>query len=240
MSIPDTARITTTKIPGRPDIELPAFYENFASYYPNCELQTKEWFVKNAKPDWVYIDCGANIGYYSILFSPLSPQGTVHALEPTSTVAMLEKNLSHNKCDNVTIHRLAVGQYTGRRVEKIFRIWGEASEELEYDFTTLDQLTDRLNLQKLDCIKIDVDSFDFEVLMGGEQTLERFDPWLVVELNHALAVRGQSNMAALSWLADRGYKRCLVLDHENFVLRRCAPAAAFMTVNSIQVSFPGS
>jgi len=236
----DMARIATTKIPGRPDIELPAFYENFASYYPNCELQTKEWFVKNAEPDWVYIDCGANIGYYSILFSQLSPQGTVHALEPTSTVAMLEKNVSHNQCGNVTIHRLAVGRATGRRVEKIFRIWGEASEELEYDFTTLDDFTDRLNLQKLDCVKIDVDSFDFEVLMGGEKTLKRFDPWLVVELNHALAVRGHSNMAALSWLSDRGYKRCLVLDHENFVLRRSAPAAAFVTPNSIQVSFLGS
>ena len=234
------AKVATTKIPGRADIELPAFYESFASYYLNCELQTKEWFVKNAEQDWVYIDCGANIGYYSILFSQLSPQGTVHAVEPTSTVAMLEKNISHNQCGNVTIHRLAVGRATGRRVEKIFRIWGEASEELEYDFTTLDDLTDRLNLQKLDCVKIDVDSFDFEVLMGGEKTLKRFDPWLVVELNHALAVRGHSNMAALSWLSDRGYKRCLVLDHENFVLRRSAPAAAFVTLNSIQVSFPGS
>ena len=93
-----------------------------------------------------------------------------------------------------------MGQYSGRRVEKIFRLWGGAPEELEYDFTTLDQFVERLGLRKLDCIKIDVDSFDFEVLMGGEKTLERFDPWLVVELNHALGVRGYSNMAALSWL----------------------------------------
>src|SRR5690242_15741079 len=234
------ATTALTKIPGRSDIELPAFYESFAWYYPNCELQTKEWFVKNAEPDWFYIDCGANIGYYSILFSQLSPGGDVHAIEPTSTADMLEKNIAYNQCHNVTVHRLAVGQYSGRRVEKIFRIWGEGPEEFEYEFTTLDQFTERLDPKKLDCIKIDVDSFDFEVLMGGEKTLERFDPWLVVELNHALAVRGYSNMAALSWLSDRGYKRCLVLDHENFVLRRSVPAAALTTPNSIQVSFPGS
>jgi FkbM family methyltransferase len=229
--------ITLTKIPGRCDIELPAFYESFEWYYPNCELQTKEWFVENAQQDWVYIDCGANIGYYSILFSQLSPKGMVHAVEPTSTADMLAKNIAHNRCRNVMIHRLAVGEYSGRRVEKIFRIWGEAPEELEYDFTTLDELVQRLDLQKLDCIKIDVDSFDFEALRGGEKILERFDPWLVVELNHALAVRGYSNMAALSWLVDHGYRQCLVLDYDNFILRRSAPAAAFVTRNSIQVNF---
>jgi len=226
-----------TKIPGRPDIELPAFYESFAWYYPNCELQTKEWFVKNAESDWVYIDCGANIGYYSILFSQLSPQGKVHAVEPTSTINMLEKNLSHNECNNVIVHRLAVGQYPGRRVEKIFRIWGEPPEEIEYNFTTIDRLLEHIKPQKLDCIKIDVDSFDFEALMGAEKTLECFDPWLVVELNHALGVRGHSNMAALSWLLDRGYRHCLVLDFDNFILRRSAPPSAFATQKNIQLNF---
>ncbi len=232
--------IAITKIPGRPDIELPAFYESFAWYYPKCELQTKEWFVKNAQPDWVYVDCGANIGYYSILFSQLSPRGTVHAVEPTSTADMLEMNIAHNQCRNVSVHRLAMGQYSGRRVEKIFRIWGGPPEELEYDFSTLDQFVEQLNLQKLDCVKIDVDSFDFEVLMGAEKTLERFDPWLVVELNHALGVRGYSNMTALSWLLDRGYRHALVLDHENFILRRSAPVAALTTLNAFQLNFPST
>ena len=130
------------------------------------------------------------------------------------------------------------GTIFGRRIEKIFRIWGEAPEELEYDFTTLDQLIERLDLQKLDCIKIDVDSFDFEVLMGAEQTLERFDPWLVVELNHALAVRGYSNMAALAWLIDRGYRQCLVLDYDNFIMRRSASPSVFATSKSIKLNFP--
>jgi FkbM family methyltransferase len=231
-------KIAVTRIPGRPDIELPAFYGDFEWYYPNCELQTKEWFVKNAQPNWVYIDCGANIGYYSILFSQLSPRGKVHAVEPTSTAEMLEKNISYNQCCNVTIHRLAVGQYSGRRVEKIFRIWGGPPEELEYDFSTIDELVVQSGLQRLDCIKIDVDSFDFEVLMGAEGTLKRFDPWLVVELNHALAVRGYSNMAALAWLLERGYQHCLVLDYDNFILRRSAPDSAFATSNTIQLNFP--
>jgi FkbM family methyltransferase len=230
--------IAVTRIPGRPDIELPAFYESFAWYYPKCELETKAWFVKNARPDWVYIDCGANIGYYSILFSQLSPDGKVHAVEPTATADMLEVNIKHNKCQNIVVHRLAMGQYSGRRVDKIFRLWGQAAEECEYDFSTLDHFVEEAKFEKLDCIKIDVDSFDFEVLMGAEKTLERFDPWLVVELNHALGVRGYSNIAALSWLLDRGYHQALVLDDDNFVLRRSAGSGFLRTQRSFQLHFP--
>jgi FkbM family methyltransferase len=231
------ANVAVTSIPGRPDIELPAFYESFAWYYPNCELQTKDWFVKHAHPDWVYIDCGANIGYYSILFSQLSPFGKVHAVEPTATADMLEINVKHNNCQNILVHRLALGQHSGKRIDKIFRLWGQAAEECEYDFLTLDHFVEELKLRKLDCIKIDVDSFDFEVLMGAEKTLERFDPWLVVELNHALGVRGHSNMAALAWLRDKGYQHALVLDYDNFVLRRSEGSELLRTGHSFQLNF---
>jgi FkbM family methyltransferase len=232
--------MTFTNIPGRAPIELPAAYESFAWYYPNCEMQTKDWFVRQAGADWTYLDCGANIGYYSILFSQLSPRGRVHAVEPTATAEMLTTNLQHNGCANVTVHRLALGQYSGRRQEKIFRLWGQPPEVMEYDFLTVDALAEQLKLSRLDCVKIDVDSFDFEVLMGAEKVLERFDPWLVVELNHALGVRGYSNVAALAWLWDRGYRQSLVLDQENFVFRRSAPAATFATGRSLQLSFPTS
>jgi hypothetical protein len=52
-----------------------------------------------------------------------------------------------------------------------------------------------------------VDSFDFDVLRGGHRTLERFNPWIVIELNHALAKRNQSVNEALEGLvvaADTG------------------------------------
>jgi len=232
--------MTITHIPGRAPIELPAAYDEFAWYYPNCEMQTKRWFVDHAGPDWVYLDCGANIGYYSILFSQLSPQGHVHAVEPTATAGMLATNIQHNGCANVAVHRLALGQYPGRREEKIFRLWGQPPEVMEYDFATVDGLVEQLQLPRLDCLKIDVDSFDFEVLMGAEKTLERCDPWLVVELNHALGVRGYSNMGALTWLWDRGYRHCQVLDLENFIFRRSAPVSAFASARAMQLNFPAS
>lgn len=230
--------MTHTNVPGRAPIELPAFYESFAWYYPNCELQTKAWFVAQAQPDWVYLDCGANIGYYAILFSQLSPAGHVHAIEPTTTAEMLEKNLRHHACANVTVHRQAVGKYSGPREDKIFRLWGQPPEVMQYDFTTIDLLVEQLEISRVDCLKIDVDSFDFEVLQGAEKTLARFDPWLIVELNHALGQRGQNNMAALDWLVERGYRESLVLDYDNFVLRRAALSTPSIPTRSLILKFP--
>jgi tRNA G37 N-methylase Trm5 len=98
-----------TCIPGRQPIHFSHFYEEFASYYPNCEVETKRWWVENTKPDWVIFDCGANVGYYSILFSQLAPAGVIYAFEPTDTVDMLRANLAENAVRNVEVHRLALG-----------------------------------------------------------------------------------------------------------------------------------
>src|SRR5689334_25230754 len=62
-----------TLVPGAQPIELIDYNPSFADYYPECELQTKRWFVENVGKDWVIFDVGANIGYYSILFSRLAP-----------------------------------------------------------------------------------------------------------------------------------------------------------------------
>lgn len=214
------AGFALTSIPGLPDIELPAFYDNFAWYYLRCELQTKEWFVRNAEPDWIYIDCGANIGYYSILFSRLSPNGLVHAVEPTSTADMLEINVRHNNAGNVAIHRVALGETSVRKEDSIFRIWGESPQKSEYQFVTVDDLVYGNKISKVDCIKIDVDSFDFEVLKGASRTLSEFDPWIVIELNNSLAFRRSTPREVLLWLKDKGYGSGMVFDKENFIFKR--------------------
>jgi FkbM family methyltransferase len=212
--------VAFTRVPGRPEIELPFYYAEFADYYPNCELETKAWFVENAARDWVYLDCGANIGYYSILFASLSPEGVVHAVEPTETATLLSGNIAHHGLANIDVHRIALGRRCGKRVERVYRMWGAPPEEREFEFTTVDALADSLALTRLDCLKIDVDSFDFDVLVGARDVIRRFNPWIVVELNHALALRGHTATQALEWLGARGYERALVLDRDNFVLRR--------------------
>jgi FkbM family methyltransferase len=209
-----------TRVPGLDPIELVAYYDEFAAYYPDCELKTKEWFVQNIQKDWVILDCGANIGYYTILFATLAAQGHVYAFEPTTTYDMLLANLAHYKITNATPLKMALGKNTGMIEDSIFRIWGQNPEKMEYSFTTIDDFVAKYELPRLDCIKIDVDSFDFEVLQGARETLVNMNPFVVVELNHALSRRNQSVPQVLEWLAGLGYSNALCLEYENFVLKR--------------------
>ena len=210
-----------TAVPGRKSIELVAFYEEFRDYYPQCEMETKAWFVKHVRPDWWIFDIGANIGYYTILFSQLAPQGRVFAFEPTTTANMLRANLLHNNVQNAAVHEVALGAKTGQQHERIFRLWGTEGEVKDYPFNRLDDFIAENGIERVDCLKIDVDSFDFEVLRGAEQTLLKHDPVVVIELNHALAKRDQSGTEALAWLSQRGYRKALVLDrYDNFILQR--------------------
>lgn len=209
-----------TNVPGWEAIHFSRFYEEFAYYYPDCELETKRWWVENAKPDWVILDCGANVGYYSILFSQLANAGKVYAFEPTDTIDMLRANLVENGVQNVEVHRLALGDRSGRLVEPIFRIWGHEPERNEVEFSTIDDFVRDRAIAKVDAIKIDVDSFDLEVLIGAENTLSRFDPYVVVELTHALSKRQRSNAEAFDWLSQHGYTEAQVLEYENYVLKR--------------------
>lgn len=228
-----------TEIPGRAPIELIAYYEEFREYYPRCELATKRWFVEHVQPDWTILDCGANIGYYTILFAQLASQGTVIAFEPTDTYGMLLANLRHAGIGNAEVLRMAVGKNTGRVREAVFRIWGQEPEVRNYPFTTLDDFMVARQFTRIDALKIDVDSFDFEVLQGTAELLRRFDPWVVVELNHGLNRRGQSVPQALEWMCQQGYRDCLCLDYDNYVFKRQAEISATDTA-PMTIWFPPS
>ncbi len=212
-------------VPGAAPLELVAYYPRFATYYPEAELQTKRWFVRHARPDWVTMDIGANVGLYSLLLSRLTPEGTIHAFEPTETAGLLRANLAAAGATNVAVHQVALGAATGTRQDAIYRIWGAEPETRAYPFTTLDAFVEQAGITRVDCVKIDVDGFDLEVLKGAVRTLAHFDPWLVIELNHALVTRGQSTSEAMLWLLGQGYTEALALDGENYLMKRSAQPA---------------
>ena len=160
----------------------------------------------NVGRDWIIFDVGADVGCYSILFSRLAPEGAVYACEPTNTIQLLRRNLGHHRADNVRTLRTAVGTVTGQIEKDIYRIRGRTPERTVCDFTTIDDLSRQLKLERVDCIKLDAGGFDLEALQGAERTLDRLNPWIVVSLDHTLTTRSHSLGEALEWLAARGYR----------------------------------
>jgi len=209
-----------THFPGLGEIALPYTYKYFDWYYPQCELNSKRWVFENVEDSWTIIDVGANVGVYSILFGILAKNGQVFCLEPTETADLLSRNLEHHALTNVKEFRLGLYEVTGEIHENMYRMWGKPPEGKTYSLSTLDDLVERLDLQELDLIKIDTDGFELEILKGAAVTLERFNPWLMIEFSYALNTRGHEVGNLLEKLVDLGYKDALLLDGNNLVLKR--------------------
>ena len=74
---------------------------------------------------------------------------------------------------------------------------------------TLDTVAAALRLERLDFVKADIEGWEFALLRGGEQTLRRFRPVLVVELlSQHLARAGDRLDDAFAFLTGLGYRAC--------------------------------
>ncbi len=66
------------------------------------------------RADATILDVGAHIGVFAALVSPLVPDGSVHALEPSGeNFVLLERNLRDNKAAHAVAHKIALSDKTG-------------------------------------------------------------------------------------------------------------------------------
>jgi FkbM family methyltransferase len=184
--------------------------------YINYEKQTSDLFRSLIKSDWIVFDCGAKTGFFTLLFSELCDTGTVHSFEPTSTFDMLVNNVNHYGIKNTVLNKLALGEKSGQIEEDIYRIWGKPSERMVYEFTTIDEYCEKNNIDRLDFMKIDVDSYDFELLKGSVKTLQTLKPIITVELNHALHLRNVTEQEVINWLSEMDYSLSHITNDENY------------------------
>jgi len=183
--------------------------------YRDYEKATADLFRGLIKSDWTVFDCGAKTGFFTLLFSELCETGTVHAFEPTSTFDMLVNNINHYGITNTVLNKLALGEKSGRIEDDIYRIWGQPSERMVYDFITIDDYCEQNKIQRLDFMKVDVDSYDFELLKGAVKTLQTLKPMITIELNYALNLRNATEQEVIDWLTVMDYYLAYVTNDQN-------------------------
>jgi FkbM family methyltransferase len=195
-------------------------YSIFKDYYPTAELQTKRWILRNLPEDGVFVDVGANVGILSACAALKAIHGKVISIEPTDTFNYLLKNLSKlpSPCATFEFLNLAIGNSTGQRKDQIYKIWGEKPVADVYQFKKLDDVVSELDLNRIDVIKIDTDGFELEVLKGAKNTILKFRPTLIVEVNEALATRGVSIQEIFDFMIEQRYTTAQILDGGNFIL----------------------
>ncbi len=135
----------------------------------------------------VVLDVGANIGYYSLLFAKLG--AAVHAFEPfPDTLCKLRRNLELNPTLAVSVWELALSNHEGHVSMAVpdatncgCNFLGTGVGDIK--MTTLDAFVLAHDLRRVDFIKADIEGSEVALLEGSAETIGRFRPIMIVEIN---------------------------------------------------------
>lgn len=181
-------------------------------YEPWDVYHLSQWLCPNA----VFLDVGANFGYYSIrLASMMHMIGHVYAFEPSrATFSRLCRNIALNRFGPVvTPMPVALSERKGFASLNEFdgnsgatRISGQnKGETIELD--TLDCFCEANQITRVDIMKVDVEGSEVRVIEGGNATLSRYRPVMMVEFNSsALEEAGTSGIRLDGLLRGLGYQ----------------------------------
>ena len=134
-------------------------------------------FLKSLNAPFVFVDIGANQGFFSLLAANNLFASEIHCFEPIpATYELLTQNLSLNECKNTHIHKVAIAESAG--TSSIFIQPGHSGvasmrsgnilpTSHSINIETVDHvfLSDLLRNSELPIhVKVDVEGFELEVV----------------------------------------------------------------------------
>lgn len=176
------------------------------------EPNIAELMKKHIKPGTTAVDIGAHIGTHTLSMSKFVGDGNVVAFEPQLKLySELVMNMKLNGCGNVTSHRCALGDtekeiemspaYPGNEGGTAIGSGGDAVKMIPLD---------AFQLNNVSFIKMDVENFEYEVLLGAEKTIVKNRPVMIIEIMgniyNPVPDRNERGWKTIHWLEERGYK----------------------------------
>ncbi|MEM6699804.1 MAG: FkbM family methyltransferase [Bacteroidota bacterium] len=221
----------------------------------DSEIRLTRWLLQHLKEGHTFIDVGAHFGFFSLLASKLvGKNGKVFAFDAApNTFQLLEKNTApftnitaihsavSNQKDTLTFHEFPIlySEYNTLHPEQFQKEkWFEQNQAREVQVPSI-RLDDYLTTNQLnpDCIKIDVEGAEEQVLEGLVEHLQRQSLKVITEctllsINRHLEM--QRNLARLQYFpfsiaADgalrsvehiEDYLRNKKLESDNFVFQK--------------------
>jgi FkbM family methyltransferase len=171
---------------------FPDFDRHFArtvSQYPGTDYQqaTINEAVQHVKKFDCAVDVGGNVGLHTVRFASLFK--TVHSFEPTTVnFECLQKNTE--SLDNVILHPLGLGNEPTTVTIQLPADANNCGNFSIVDFAdnTEQTVNETIEIQTLDSfelapdlIKIDVQGFDYNVLVGATKTIAAHHPVVIIE-----------------------------------------------------------
>ncbi len=83
--------------------------------FRDLEPGTRRFLLRHMPNDGLFLDVGANVGYFSLLLAHAAPNGRVIALEPNPPIAaLLEESIARNQLgDRIRLYRVAAADTAG-------------------------------------------------------------------------------------------------------------------------------
>ncbi|MEZ4838929.1 FkbM family methyltransferase [Flavobacterium sp.] len=145
--------------------------------------------LKHKKGD--IIEVGANVGTETIALTDLASPNSVYAFEPLpQNFEYLRKIINLNSFNNLFIYNQLVSDFPGKTHFKIPNENQSGSGHIasssdkntqEFEVITLDEKLAHLN--SFSTILIDVEGFEYQVLKGGLNLINKFKPYVICEVN---------------------------------------------------------
>jgi FkbM family methyltransferase len=177
--------------------------------------------VQYLKREAVFIDLGANEGYFSVVASGLvGPAGTVIAVEPQSRLQdPIAANLKLNDCHNVRVLKAAISSATKRvqlqlapdlntGASSLFRPTKYLARTEEVQSFTLAGFLDEVQVGSCDLMKVDIEGSEYDVFFdAGDILRSGIIKNIALEIhNSILAQRGLSGDRLHQRILSYGYK----------------------------------
>jgi len=203
------------------NLDLDDWIQKLIYFFGCYEVEKTEtaFWKKFVKDDFIILDIGANVGYYSLMAAKRAINGTIYAFEPVSTTYdKLKRNIALNNFLNIKPQNLAVSTHSGfidiyvadnkntgtSSITKHIHFNG-SKERVKT--TSIDEFVLEQHITRTDLIKIDVEGAEMLVLEGMRNTLLNFNPMVMVELiDERLVSAGSSLKEAYDFFDALGYK----------------------------------
>lgn len=205
-------------------------------------------FLKSVFNDGdLFLDIGANLGWYSLVLGKHSPGGSIYAFEPVpGTVSRLEKNISLNQLNNV--QALCLGLFN-KEDELAFLVADDVSGATSLKMTgqergampirevlcktsTLDNVCKQRGLVPT-VMKIDVEGAELMVIEGALDTLKQRPIILMELLRKWSLVFGYHPNDVFALLASFGYRAWVFSSEHTGLLEPCHA----VTDDTVQTNF---
>ena len=195
-------------------------------WYGYYEKEVGDLLKKILRQKDVFIDIGANIGYFSLLSATISPSAKVISFEPVKDLFQkIKENVSINDCKNIVAINAAVGETNEQRelflstpdnlgMSSFQQPENYAGRKENVEVIAIDDWFKTSGLTKVDLIKLDIEGSELAALKGMRSVLEEQRPVLIAEINpETLSLFGLNQSDIYNYLNQLNFDRYLISEN---------------------------